>query len=267
MKKFERKYYVDDYFLDYETPEKYWLLGLLASDGSIGKYNQIFLAQSGDEGLKTIEYVKELLSAECPIRHVETGFQVSHSIQVSSNKLLQELEKYNIVRNKTNIYAFPEIPEKYLSSFLAGYVEGDGCITIINNNINNNNYKYLHASFVGTKEFIEKCHEIIPVKSIPHKHHSSSVYEIRWNAEKAVEFCKWIYQEPFLYHGRKYNNFITGKIIFEKSRKERYKRIKEKVLDDMKKGINDYMEYSKKLDIPFQTIYKWRTEWIKQEII
>lgn len=262
MKTCDRTYNLNDNFLDEEKPEKYWLLGILASDGCI-KNNQIQIEQSGDFGLKTIQYIKSLLSAESPIYHYETGFQISYMIQMSSKKMVNDLSKYNIVPNKTKTYRYPEIPDKYASSFLAGYVEGDGCVTISKGN----HCDYLNASFVGTKEFIEKCFDIIPIKGHVRKHSSSNVYEIRWYGEKAIQFCDWLYENQSLYHGYKYDNYIAGKETFKNKNKYRYRIIKEKVLKDLQAGVPNIEKYSKEINIPFQTIYKWRKVWIEQKIL
>ena len=70
------------------------------------------------------------------------------------------------------------------------------------------NVEYLSVSFVGTKEFIMSCNEMLPVKGAIRKHNLSSVYEIRWYGKKAVNFCKWLFQYPELYHGIKYTNYL-----------------------------------------------------------
>ena len=145
-------------------------------------------------------------------------------------------------------------------------MEGDGCITVINDS-QIPGYKYLHASFVGTEEFMRACYERIPVKGRLCKHHTSSVYEIRYNGEKAVKFCDWIYQYDNLYHGRKYDLFLDGKDAFDNSRRERYKRIKASVLSDLKDGVEDIMKYSKSIGIPFQTVYFWKKKWLREGLL
>lgn len=251
-------YKVDDDFFDIESHEKYWLIGLIASDGSIGKYNQIVLSQSGEEGLNRINYVKRLLNSNYPINAKQTSGEIAYIFQISSVKMVRQLEGYNIVRNKTLIYTFPVIPEKYLCSFLAGYIEGDGCITVSHNK---DNVEYLSVSFVGTKEFIMSCNEMLPVKGAIRKHNLSSVYEIRWYGKKAVNFCKWLFQYPELYHGIKYANYLYGKNIVEKSRDAKYSKIKEIVLNDFLNENVNVVNYAKSINIPFQTLYKWKKEW------
>lgn len=249
---------MNDDFLETESHEKYWLIGLLASDGSIGKHNQVILSQSGEEGLNRIEYVKSLLNSNYPIKGTKTTAKISYRFQISSAKIVQKLKEYNIVRNKTLVYSFPNIPEKYLSSFLAGYIEGDGCITISHNKTG---AEYLSVSFVGTNEFILKCNETVPIKGGLRKHNLSSVYELRWYGKKAVLFCDWLFQYSELYHGIKYKNYLYGKDIVSKSRDAKYKEIKIKVFNDLQNKDINVISYAKAIGIPYQTIYKWKKEW------
>ena len=261
----ERKYVVNDNFFDKMTEFQYWFIGLIASDGSKLKHNQITLSQSGDNGLKLIEYINKLLSSTYPIEKNKTIGKDAFRIIFTSKKITKELEKYNIIRNKTYSYTLPKIPDKYLNAFLAGYIEGDGCITISNNGLNCN---YLCASFVGTKNFIFECKDKIPIDGSVRKHNLSSVYEIRWNGEKAIEFCDWLYSYDNLYHSYKYENYIKAKEDFKNTRKERYKVIKNKILDDFINGkVDSITKYAKIINIPFQTIYNWKKKWEKEGLI
>ena len=245
--------------------EQYWLIGLLASDGYKGKCNQIGINQSGEDGENLVKYVKQIINSESPIRKIETNGKDCYQLIVSSEKIVRELEKFNITNAKTNVYDLPNIPLTYLNDFLAGYVEGDGCITISDNGIG---CKYLCASFVGTKDFVCKCNELIPIKGSVRKHSLSNIYEIRWNGEKAIEFCDWLYSSKDLYHSYKYRNYVKEKNMFKNTRKEKYKIIKEKVLNDfLNNTVNSIQEYANSINIPFQTIYSWKKKWESEGLL
>lgn len=256
-----RTYKVNDSFLDTDSHEKYWLIGLLASDGSIGKHNQIIIGQSGQEGLKRIMYVKHLTESESPISQHKTHVQDAYRLQISSAQIVKQLEKYNVIRNKTLTYTLPQFPIEYAGSFLAGYIEGDGCITISHNNCNTD---YLSVSFVGTKSFILSCNEIVPIKGRIRKHSCSTIYEIRWYGKKAAAFCDWLFAYPNLYHGVKYDNYLQGKSIILNSRYSKYLKIKDQVLRDISNKDVNIIDYAKSIGIPYQTIYKWKSKWIKE---
>jgi hypothetical protein len=61
MSLFQRKYHVNDSFLDSIDHLQAWFLGLMASDGCICSKNQFSLSQSGNHGLKLIESVQNIL--------------------------------------------------------------------------------------------------------------------------------------------------------------------------------------------------------------
>lgn len=257
---------MNDNYFDALNSEQYWLIGLLASDGYKGKYNQIGINQSGEDGRKLVEYIKKVINSDSPIGKIKTNGKDSYQLIISSEKIVKELEKFNITNAKTNIYDLPNIPLTYFNDFLVGYVEGDGCITICDNGIG---CKYLCASFVGTKDFICKCDKLIPIKGSIRKHSLSDIYEIRWNRENAIQFCDWLYSSNSgLYHSYKYNNYIKAKENFKNTRKERYKIIKDKILKDFIEGkVDSVMEYAKDINIPFQTIYSWKKKWKSEGLL
>lgn len=259
-----RKYLVNDDFFDTESPEKYWLIGLLASDGSIGKYNQVKLSQSGEDGLKLVQYVKSMLEAESPIRINKTSHKNSYELTVSSQKIVDTLAEYNVVRNKTLNFTMPKIPYEFLDAFIAGYIEGDGCVTISKNK---DNCHYLSVSFVGTPEFVNVCQYLIPIRGTVRKHNLSNVYEIRWYGKQAIKVCRWIYQNPNLYHGYKYKNYEVAEENYANSRESKYNKIKSKVLEDFQNGISNVMKYASEINVPFQTIYKWKNTWMKEGLL
>lgn len=260
-----RKYHVDDNFFDEMNDIQYWMLGLFASDGYVWGNNAL-LSQSGDAGLKLVEYTRDLLHCTAPIssKKPDIGQEV-HRIQFSSEKITNVFKQFGIVQNKTKVFCMPDIPDHYLPSFLAGYVEGDGCITIS---------KYDHAtdmlcaSFVGNKDFIEECARKIPVKGKVRKHSMSDIYEIRWYSEKAIQFCEWIYGSAELYHSYKYENYINGKELYGNSRYAKSKALQEKIIADYNSGLfNTGKECADKYGLREQTVFRWLKKWLENGLI
>jgi hypothetical protein len=259
--------YVNDDYFDVLKGEQYWLLGLFASDGYITKKKYVGLSQSGNNGFELIKYINKILENENKVRVQKTICQPSYKLYFSSKKIGEVFEKFNIVEAKTDIYKLPEIKEKYFNDFIRGYFEGDGSVGIYNNG---KGVKYLCASFVGTKEFIKSCNNRIPIKGILRKVNEKT-FELRYNGCKAVDFCEWMYSNKDLYKTYKFyiyekyiNEFYSKKIIVKKE-KARIKNIikKQYMKSPTHKKI---MELSKKYNIAFQTIYKWKKEerWLKK---
>lgn len=264
--KFSRLYELNDDFFDTMSSLQYWFIGLMASDGCIERDRYIQIAQSGDDGMKLIEYLNKILDRNGSIRISKTGKKDAYSFSFTSDKILEVLNKHNIVSNKTYSYTMPNIPLKYLQDFLRGYVEGDGCITICTNK---NGFEYLHVSFVGTKEFILQVYNLLPdnKKGKYRKVNHSSVYNIWWNGKNAIDFCEWLFSTPNLYKSYKYYNFLNGVEIFKNTRDYKYIKIKESVLARMQEEDFNISDLSKEYIVPFQTLYKWVKEFKNQGYI
>jgi intein-encoded DNA endonuclease-like protein len=100
----------------------------------------------------------------------------------------------------TNNMAYPYVPEEYLSHFIRGYFDGDGCI-------------YENKNFVnivgGSLDFMESLMVIFskenfnPILKTFDKHYRVYISGI----ENIKRFSSWIYQDKELFLQRKYNRF------------------------------------------------------------
>jgi len=230
-----------------------WLLGLFAADGCISKIGTISISQSGVAGLKLIEYLVDILGGKLNIHRIKTYAQDAFNISFTSETAKSFFEKYGIVNNKTNKYAYPEnLPTEFFREYLRGYVDGDGSITT---QTNCKGCSYLQASFVGTVEFVQRVSEIVPVKGFHIYRIRPRLSEIRWNGEKAVKFCAWLYGNELIYRYYKYdayNDFIKD----SDAKYFKYNKLRDKCLALLKKGVG-VMSAAKEIGIPFQTVYKW----------
>ncbi len=211
------KYSVNEDYFDIIGDEQAWLIGLLAADGCIHKNKYISLGQSGPQGLKLIKYVKQILNftGKVFIRNPrKKTHQTEYVIQITSKKLCDQLRKYNIIPRKSLVYKFPIKLKPYLYSFLRGYIEGDGCIRIYKIN---NPKKYLGIGFLGTSEFINKCQELIPIKSCNVKiKRCKNVNDLKFQGVKAVQFGNLLYENKNLYSSYKYKTYLKYLKYFKK---------------------------------------------------
>lgn len=128
-----RKKKVDDnYFSIIDTPTKAWLLGFLASDGTIRKdCNSIKIGLSLRDK-EILEKIKQELKIEKNIFEYTTsnGFDICE-LNWSSKQQKQDLAKYGIVNNKTyKILHLPNLSDDLKLSYILGYFDGDGSISI-----------------------------------------------------------------------------------------------------------------------------------------
>ena len=135
-------YYINkDYFNEINTSNKAYVLGFIASDGTLHKRNghsgliQIKLQESDEQILKDI---LTDMDSTYPVNHVKNGNFKQVTISITSQDLYDKLLNIGIGQNKTWSLKLNDIlqyiPNEYRIDFLRGYFDGDGCITRLNKN-------------------------------------------------------------------------------------------------------------------------------------
>jgi len=261
-KNFKRQYKLNDNFLDIDSNIKYYFLGLMASDGCLNELNHtISISQSGDNGLKLIEYIKKILDTNYPIyiTNPKVGKQV-YSLSFRSQKIWQKLIENNIKPRKTYNFHIPEYILNDLNKlkyFFIGYIDGDGCIGVYKN--------MLSISFVCSFN-MQKQLEKISIFQNAKFCKKNNVIDIRFNGIKALRFCDFLYKNISVYKSYKYNKYIEyKKVMFDISPKMKYNFIQEELFKAFEENPNlNCMQYAKEHNINFQYVYYNREKWRKQ---
>ena len=129
-----KKYdYNENYFEKIDTPEKAYCLGFWYADGNVynNKNNRAEITQ--EESKKDIlEKIAREFGTDKPMytSNKENG-KTLYKLSFASIKITNDLIKLGCVPNKSLILQFPTfdtVPEKYMSHFIRGYFDGDGCI-------------------------------------------------------------------------------------------------------------------------------------------
>lgn len=132
----------DNYFDNINSHEKAYWLGFIAADGSItshpkrGYYLSIALARRDKSHLvklkENLQYTGEVRDYKSKLNGKEYP---TSKLLIHSKKLVNDLISYNIVPNKTKELKLSAIGEKYYSSYILGFIDGDGCWYVSNNQI------------------------------------------------------------------------------------------------------------------------------------
>lgn len=135
-----RKYTLDiEPFLE-ESSAKYYWLGLLATDGNIALKEPRIRIELKQDDEELLQNLAKFCKTNKPLtyRRNNNGTQCA-CLDINSAKLKRYLEKYNITPQKTKSFTIPfeKIPQEFLWDFVRGMMDGDGCITIINNHRSN----------------------------------------------------------------------------------------------------------------------------------
>ena len=131
-----KKSTIEDYFSNIDNLNKAWVMGFLASDGTIRKdCNEIKIGLSRRDR-EVLEKIKEEMKIETNIRDYQTssGFDISELVW-SSKQQKADLSKYGIVNKKTYSGVFlPDFKDdNYKLAYILGYFDGDGSISITSN--------------------------------------------------------------------------------------------------------------------------------------
>jgi len=145
----------DDYFEKIDTPLKAYFLGFIFADGWIvnkensGNYEFGMTLSSNDK------YLLELLNNELggkniiyhhnPQEVLVCKKQIAHSghcdtLRVYSKKIVCDLMRHGIEINKSLKGTIPIVDDSLFFDFLRGYIDGDGCYYV------DNNQTYMHIT-------------------------------------------------------------------------------------------------------------------------
>lgn len=192
-----------DYFAIIDSPAKAYFLGLIASDGCVhtkkSNTNQdILLISLKSYDKYILNVLKNELGLDKPIRHNQSNDTVT--IEVVSDKICSDLKKYNITPNKTWTFKPNNISDKYMSHFIRGYFDGDGCITTTNK-LRPSDYS---ISIVGNKECMQYISNYLKKININNRilqdkrkeKYANEFYTITLvNSIEKYSFLKYIYND------------------------------------------------------------------------
>lgn len=161
----------DHDFFSRENEETFYVAGFLAADGCVKKRKsssdslryevQVSLAKGDEDFLKML---KDTMKAETPIhnfliknsqRNPKWNDSWCSQFTITSEKMVKDLEKFNVVPAKSLIYRFPLwlVNHPLVHHFMRGYNDGDGSFFIAPLK-NGRTVQQVHFALRGTVEFL-----------------------------------------------------------------------------------------------------------------
>lgn len=149
-----RKYNVNhDYFDEIDTEEKAYWLGFIYADGYITISNKGWKYFGVSVSTKDVEILKKLnesLDSNYEIKtYKSNGYGNGNEycrLLICSKKIVDDLMKHGVLKNKTNILKPPKIKYELIRHFIRGYIDGDGSIFRSSNGFN--------LTIVGTEDIL-----------------------------------------------------------------------------------------------------------------
>ncbi len=234
-----------DFFSIINSHTKAQILGFLAADACLTAhktYPEIkrLVIKLNSVDLDYLQWIKSELNYTGPIRLFDYTTRTGKSrtgavLTISDSKMIKDLLNKSITHKKSLTLLFPteeQVPREFVSSFVRGFFEGDGCISAYQKTGRKS------PSFCGnlcvTKEFGEKLIKTLKEEvgiEIPLRQHKKEkerdvnawILDFKRQPD-LIKFANWIYKYSEFKMMRKYDRFQQLKSFYD----EDYHRIRNK---------------------------------------
>jgi intein-encoded DNA endonuclease-like protein len=200
-----RKYSINDSFFDTDSSEKYYILGLIYTDGNLPKKSKnSFIISSVD--YEILYKIKNVLNYTGKIYEEKHNLyeKTIFKLNISSKKIRLFLENFGLHSDKTFSIKFPEIPEIYLKDFVRGLWDGDGSCTLIKRNYG---YSAISSFVSANYSFMEDL--VLKVfKNRINILKRKNLYIIQLRKKESLILKEFMYDNTELYINRKKDNFF-----------------------------------------------------------
>ena len=205
-----RQFNVDDNYFSTENSNMAYLLGFLASDGTVDKKNNRIKIGLSSIDKEFLVKIKEELKYEGDILNYITsnGFSVSE-LTFTSQQIKKDLARYNIVPNKTFNFKFPKnLNKKYWIDFIRGYFDGDGSVSTTGNNAIRWQICSATKNVLETiVDFFYEEYHIKKVSILEQPRKNNTLYYFQYSTNATKEIFSILYKKNSLKLPRKYLKF------------------------------------------------------------
>lgn len=205
----------EDYFENIDTQNKAYFLGLIMADGNVFKEdNNKSNRQSSisitlqDSDNYILSKFKEEIFVNTSVASDGRG---ASTISVRSNKMADDLLKYNIMERKSFSTSLPNIDDNLMKHLIRGILDGDGSVQGRQTDIKN---RYKHSvGFCGTKLLMTQIRDYLVgklnltnVSVYTYKNRELSM--VTWSAVKDMKLLyHYLYDDAETYLIRKKEKF------------------------------------------------------------
>lgn len=120
-----RKHKVNEDFFKVWTHKMAWVLGLFITDGCV--HNQLHNITFSQKDERILRLVANYMEADYVLAPIHKT-RLTPTLIINSKEIKKDLDQLGIHANKSLDVPFPNVPDEFLSSFIAGVIEGDGWV-------------------------------------------------------------------------------------------------------------------------------------------
>jgi len=199
-----------------------YVLGYIYADGSMTDASYLrgkYVSVTSVERNNILKIKNWLSSGHVIVKRPPTTLngKDTHTLRIGSKEIYGDLVQLGLYPNKSLTVGFPEIPQKYLSHFIRGYFDGDGCAYFERSRGSRNQIisKRLRVIFTsGSKKFLDGLLEILRSnldlkQSKVYKGHKS--FQLSFSTADSIEIFKFLYAnaDKPIFLERKYETFLS----------------------------------------------------------
>lgn len=200
----------ENYFKEIDTEDKAYFLGLIISDGCIhnNKHGQRLLSITLQEKDKYI--LEKFIKCVNSNKRITSDGRGCYGIQILSNKMVSDLEKYGLCENKSLHTVFPKnIRHDLYKHLIRGLMDGDGSYGFYSREKQGRHSHIKAVRFCqGNKQFIQDMinflSETIYIDNVSLYQEKENLWSCAWRKdEDMVVFIDYIYDDATIYIKRK----------------------------------------------------------------
>lgn len=193
----------DDFFKNINSENKAYILGWIASDGSI-RENGAITIEINNKDRYILEKIRDIICKDMPI--VDDNIKKGNNslIRFCSKTMVEDVCKLLKINRwkKDSIVRMPDIKNNLKWHFLRGFFDGDGSIR------KKTKGRYLDCNLATHSEFMRK--DIEYFCNIPCDN-DNKWKQIRWYGKNAMLFLDMLYESATIFLERKYNMYVIWK--------------------------------------------------------
>lgn len=210
-----RKYNNNPSYFETESSNMAYIMGFLASDGTIGKKTNRIKITLADKDYEILEKIQKEIPIEAPLKRTTTnsGYDIA-TLDWTCSEHKDSLKLYGIIPEKTFKLKPPYLlDKKYWIDYIRGFFDGDGSINLIQNSNGRGNGNLRWQVCSATKEILEFIINFfyeefsIPKVSIMSQYRKNILYYFQYSSSATRKIYEILYTSNSLFLKRKKIHF------------------------------------------------------------
>lgn len=197
-----RKYRINENYFKTWTSNMAYMLGFWFADGCIYRERMFDITVHSKDKYILKKFAEELEYEGNIQDYVD---RQAYRLNFSCITIYNDIIALGGKECKSTDITFPKIPKQYLSDFIRGYFDGDGCAMRIKGG-------RLNTAFTcGSENFINSLWKVLKEEAgIEGGSYDKSCYTLKFGNKDSIKIGEYIYKNnPELFLQRKYNKFIS----------------------------------------------------------